>query len=275
MSNFWPNGIGETVGDDLASTAPLYTSGDIWYVLSTTGIDAVSPAGKNKEKPLATLAQAITNSASGDIIVLLAGHTETRTTTQAISKALTIVGVGTTAGKPSVQLLNDSAANAMWRLFAAGIYVEVRNVYFPAQVQSCSATKISYEQGDLRFVGCYFEANAFDAAAVITLPSASYETTFDFIGSTMISTAASTTSQPLVGISATSQSAHVRLDGSIFSDGLHGWSGDAAVDLVGAGAEETVRGVGVSLLLGATLSLPAARTWVQVTTATGGGRVVI
>lgn len=275
MSNFWPNGIGETVGDDLASSSMLYTSGAIWYVLSTTGADAVSPAGKNKEKPLATLAQAITNSASGDIIVLLTGHTETRTSAQAITKSLTIVGVGTTSGKPSPQLLNNSTNTSMWTVNTAGIYVEVRNVYFPAQVQSCSATKIANTQGNLRFVGCYFEANVFDAAAVITAPTTGTESTFGFINSTMISTGTSTTSQPLAGIVATLHTGHMRFDGSIFSDGTYGWSGDSAVTITQSGSTESIRGVGISLLLGATLALPATRTWVQVTTATGGGRVVI
>lgn len=275
MSNFWPNGTGESVGDDLASSTPLYTSGAIWYVLSTTGIDAASPAGKNKEKPLATLNQAVTNAASGDIIVLLTGHTETRTAAMTISKSLTIVGCGTTSSKPSPQLLNNSAAASMWTVNTAGIYVEVRNVYFPAQVQSNSATKISNGQGNLRFVGCYFEANAFDTAAVITIPATGTESTFGFISSTMISTGTSTTSQPLVGISGTSHTAHVRLDGAIFSDGTYGWSGDSAATITAAGSTESIRGIGVSLLLGATLALPATRTFVTVSTATGGGRVVI
>ncbi len=275
MSNFWPNGIGESVGDDLASSTPLYTSGSIWYVKSTTGIDAASPAGKNKEKPLATLNQANTNAASGDIIVLLTGHTETRTTAITITKSLTVVGCGTSGGKPSPQLLNNSAAASLLVINTAGIVVEFRNVYFPAQVQSNSATKVSNGQGNLRFVGCYFEANVFDTAAVITIPATGTESTFSFIQSTMISTGVSTTSQPLVGISGTGHTAHVRLDESIFSDGTYGWSGDSAVTITAAGSTEDIRGINVSLLLGATLALPATRTYVSVGTATGGGRVVI
>jgi hypothetical protein len=276
VSNFLPNGIGETVGDDLASTSPIYTAGDIWYVHSPTGIDGTWPAGRNKEKPLASLESAIDNAESGDIIVLLAGHTETRTTPQLFfSKSVTIVGVGTTAGKPSPQLLNNAPVSSMWIVTDPAIYVEVRNVYFPAQVQSCSAVKIANTQGNLRFVGCYFEANAFDTAAVISIPATGTASTFGFIGSTMISTGTSMTSQPRVGISGTLHTAHVRLDGSIFSDGLYGWSGDSAVTITAADVTESIRGVGVSLLLGATLALPPIRTWVQVTTATGGGRVVI
>jgi len=277
MSNFWPNGIGETVGDDLASEAPLYTSGSIWYVLSTTGIDAASPAGKNKEKPLATLAQAITNSASGDIIVLLSGHTETRTSTLTFSKTLTVVGVGTTGGKPAAQLINNSAAGSLITCSGAGVRVEFRNVYFPAQSQSCSATKITQANASLSLVGCYLEANAFDAAAVITTSTASTsDALFEFLNCTLISTGTSTTSQPLVGITGGVVQCSVRLDGSIFSDGSYGWSGDSAVSISSLlSSVLSVRGIGVSLLLGATLSLPSAQTFIQVGTATGGGRVVI
>lgn len=275
MSNFWPNGVGESVGDDLASSTPLYTSGSIWYVQSTTGTDAASPAGKNKEKPLATLNQANTNAASGDIVVLLSAHTETRTSAITITKSLTIVGAGTSGGKPSPQLKNNAAAASLFVINTAGIYVEFRNIYFPAQVQSCSSTKINNGQGNLRFVGCYFEANVFDTAAVITIPATGTESTFGFIDSTMISTGVSTGSQPLVGISGTSHTAHIRLDGSTFSDGTYGWSGDSAVTITAAGSTESIRGIGVSLLLGATLALPATRTWIQVGTATGGGRVTI
>jgi hypothetical protein len=275
VSNFWPNGIGETVGDDLAASTPFYTTGNIWYVQSTTGSDAVSPRGLDKEKPLATLNQAHSNAASGDLVVLLSAHTETRTSAITFTKSLTVVGVGTTSGKPAPQLINNSAAASLIAMNTAGIRVEFRNIYFPAQTQSCSATKISHSQGNLAFVGCYCEASSLDAAAVITLGTTGTESTFWFIGSTMISTGTSITAQPKVGISGTSITAHVRLDESVFSDGTYGWSDGSAVVITGAGSTETVQGTNLSLLLGASLSLPTSRSWVQVGTATGGGRVVL
>jgi hypothetical protein len=275
MSNFWAGGVGESVGDDLATLSPIYASGNIWFVQSTTGTDAASPAGRLKNEPLDTLNQANTNAASGDLIYLLSAHTETRTSAITITKSLTIVGCGTTSGKPAPQLINNSAAASLFTINTAGICVEFRNIYFPAQTQSCSATKFSNGQGNLRFVGCYFEANVFDAAAVITIPATGTESTFEFINCTMISTGTSTSSQPLVGISGTSHTAHVRLDGSTFSNGLYGWSGGSAVTITAAGSTETIRGVGVNRLLGATLSLPATRTWVTDGTVTGGGRIVI
>ena len=58
---------------------------------SATGSDAASPAGKDRIKPLATLAQACTNAATGDIIVCLAGHAETLTSGQTFSTANILV----------------------------------------------------------------------------------------------------------------------------------------------------------------------------------------
>lgn len=275
MGNHLANGVGETVGDDLATTSPIYMSGNVWWVDSTNGVDAASPAGRNKEEPLQTLSQAVTNAASGDIIYLVSGHVDTLTSALAISKSLTIVGVGTTSGKPAAQVRNNSAAASMISINTSGIRVEFRNVYFPAQVQSNSATKFSLAQGNVRFVGCYFEANVFDTAAVITLPTTGTESSVEFINCTIISTGASRTSQPLIGISGTLITGHLVLDGTTISDGTYGWSGDSAVTVTGAGATETVRGVGVNLLLGATISLPSARSWVRMGTVTGQSRVVI
>ena len=34
-----PNGIGETLGDQLVTAKPLFTTGSVIYVLSTTGSD--------------------------------------------------------------------------------------------------------------------------------------------------------------------------------------------------------------------------------------------
>lgn len=275
MSNYKPNGIGETVGDDMATSSPIYMSGNVWFVQSTTGTDAASPAGKNKSEPLDTLSQALTNAVSGDIIALLSAHTETRTSTFTITKSLTIVGCGTTSSKPAPQLINNSAAGSLVTINTSGIYVEFRNIYFPAQTQSCSATKISIGQGNVRFVGCYFEANVFDTAAIVTLPTTGTESEVAFENCTFVSTGTSSSSQPLGAIAGTSITAHVRLDGTTFSNGTYGWSGASCVTITGAGSTETVKGVGVSLLLGATLTLPANRSWVVAGTTTGEAGVVI
>ena len=275
MSNFYAGGVGETVGDDMATSEAIYASGNIWYVQSTTGADAASPAGRMKNEPLATLNQANTSAASGDLVYLLSAHTETRTSAITITKSLTIVGVGTTSSKPAPQLLNNSAAASLFTINTAGIFVEFRNIYFPAQVQSNSATKFSIGQGNVKFTGCYFEANVFDTAAIITLPTTGTESKVELIGCTFISTGTSITSQPLIAVSGSSITAHVVLDGTTFSNGTYGWSDGSALTITGAGSTETVRGIGVNRLLGATITLPSARAWVRDGTVTGGGRIII
>ena len=105
MSNFLQNGCGESTGDELCTSRPLLlpTSNSVWYVNSATGTDAVSPAGKNREKPLATLAQAITNAQANDIIVLMDGHAESTTSFMTLSTAgVKIVGAGSSGGIPTV-----------------------------------------------------------------------------------------------------------------------------------------------------------------------------
>src|SRR5689334_19357234 len=99
--NIYPNGVGGSTGASLATAAPLYASGQVWYVSSTTGVDGASPAGLDRVKPLATLAQAYTNAAAGDFIVCLSGHVETLTSAQTIGKAdIKLVGEGTGSSRP-------------------------------------------------------------------------------------------------------------------------------------------------------------------------------
>ncbi|HXT99480.1 MAG TPA: hypothetical protein VN903_00720, partial [Polyangia bacterium] len=132
---FYPNGAGESLGGDvLCSQTPIITSGNVWWVNSATGTDAASPAGQDREKPLATLVQANTNATAGDIIFLQSGHTETMTVAFGALKAVTVVGVGTTSGKPAAQLKINAAAAGL--LSTATGVSELRNIYFPAAVQS-------------------------------------------------------------------------------------------------------------------------------------------
>ena len=63
----YPNGLGQSLGDTLATTYPLHMSGQVWYVLSTTGVDAASPRGLDATRPLATFGQAYSNASNNDI----------------------------------------------------------------------------------------------------------------------------------------------------------------------------------------------------------------
>lgn len=274
MSNFLPNGLGETVGDALASAEPLQLSGNVWWVNSTTGTDAGSTAGQNKEKPLATLAQAVSNAASGDWIVLLTGHTETRTAALAISKSLRIIGIGTTSGKPSVQLKNNAAASALMTL-SGSVSVAFHNIYFPDQVQACSAALINAQALHQEFNGCYFEGGTNTDESIITLNNATTGSRFAMTNTTVVSTGTSTSAQPATGIKGASYPSTVHLSGCVFDDGTYGWSADYVMDVSSSTFAIEFLALNQSLLRGATIKLSTSQLGcVNIATASGGGRVV-
>ncbi|MEY4931756.1 MAG: hypothetical protein RLZZ403_76, partial [Pseudomonadota bacterium] len=102
MTISYPNGIGGSTGDSLALAKPLMMSGSVWYVDSATGTDAAGSAGKDRSKPLATLATAVSNASDDDIIVFFDGHEETLTSAQTLGKRLSLIGEGSDAGVPTV-----------------------------------------------------------------------------------------------------------------------------------------------------------------------------
>jgi len=266
---FYPNGIGGTApGDSLDLARPLLTSGNIWYVSSLIGTDAASPAGQNREKPLATVAQAITNAADEDIVVFLPGHTQTLTAVQNVAKALTFVGEGTTAGKPAVQFLMNAAAATIFNVTATA--AEFRNIYFPPNLQANASPKMVLgSEGVVR--GCYFEQGATDTGAGLNVTGnrCRIEST------TFISVATSTAAQPNCAIRGIGPliTAMVLKD-VVVSAGTVGYSTYAAIDFAGI-AVTRLRVEGLSLLLGADADFGIGTTGrVNVQLSTGGSRVI-
>jgi hypothetical protein len=267
---YYPNGIGGTVGDSLDTCRPLQTSGNVWYVSSVIGTDAAGPAGQNREKPLATLAQAVTNSADDDIIVFLQGHTQTLTVAQPIAKRLTLIGEGTTAGKPGVSFIGNSAAQNLLSVTASN--VELRNIYFPPNAQNNTVPRVLSSNTDFLMRGCYVECGATDRATAVSCSASRPR----FESSLFISTATLTTAQPTMAIQAEAGSAIVGLimKDVVVSAGTVGFSNYAAVDFSAAASFTQMKIEGLSLLLGADMAILAAGTGrVNVQLATGGSRV--
>ena len=267
---YYPNGIGGTVGDSLDTCRPLQTTGNVWYVSSLIGTDAASPAGQNRENPLATLAQAVTNAADEDIVVFLQGHAQTLTGGQLLNKSLTLVGEGTVGGKPGVSFTMDSAAGIMFAASVAG--VELRNIYFPANAQNNSSIKVSYGAAatDALIRGCYFECGATDLGPVVGLTATSR---MRIENSLFISTATLRSAQPLAAIVATGAITGCVFKDVVVSSGTVGFSNYSAVDFSGATVSK-LRAEGLSLLLGADMAIGASATGrVNVQLATGGSRV--
>ena len=270
---FYPNGIGEALGDTLATAEPLITSGDIWYVKSTIGADAASPRGLDATRPLATLNQAVTNSASGDIIVLLDGHTETLATggTITISKNLTIVGSGSSSGLPTAKI-TPQALDAL-AITCSGAGIQWRNVWFEERTAASTSSFFSITGARFQMIGCYAQLGANDAA-LMSLGSGADGARL--VNTTVISTATALASQPTTGIRVTAAIADLDLDGLVLDNGGYGFSSPYAFDNTTTSVAITrLKGQSVSLLRGADMSLHASTTGhVNVQTATGNGRVL-
>jgi len=272
---YYPNGIGGyPPGDFLDTCKPLQTSGNVWYVSSLIGVPGGGPgdftAGQNREKPLPTLADAVTQSADEDIIVFLPGHTQTLTATQSISKRLTLVGEGVIDGKPAVSFYGEMAApQALFRVSAAA--VQFRNIYFPENKLSNNVQRILVQSTDFLMRGCYVECGAKDRGAALLLSGARPR----IESSTFISTAVATAAQPLMAIQSDTVSIiGLTMEDVVVSAGKFGFSNYAAIDLGAATSLSQMKIEGMSLLLGADMALPAGATGrVNVQLATGGSRV--
>lgn len=263
-------GIGESTGDTLATAEPLITSGNIWFVLSTTGVNDVSPRGLSRTEPLATLAQAITNSSNGDIIVLLDGHTETIATGGiTISKNLVILGSGSSGGLPTVKLTPFGEDAVMFTI--SGAAVQLRNIWIEERtVDSTTNSTIVVTGANFQMIGCYCQSGQYDYAS---LELASGADRARIVNTTFISTATSLTAQPNYGMIVSAAISDLDLDGVVLSNGTSGFSSAYALS-VGA-AITRLRAQSLSLLLSANATIHASSIGhVNVQTSTGNGHVV-
>lgn len=264
-----PNGIGETLGDSLVVNKPLEVSGNIWYVSSVSGADAASPKGQNKQAPLATLGQARTNAANGDIIVLLADHSEGFAAVLTIAKSLTIVGAGSSGGKPTVRLLNKQVAGDM--LSFTGPAVQLRNIYFPENDVTNSGNRVVTSSSAIfRMEGCFFECGGKDEGAAMSVGDG----VVDIRNTTFEVTSLDNTDQPGIALDNAEGALNtLQMDGVVFDGGVAGFSDYFAMDM-SVNTLTRIWAENISLLNGADLKIPeAAQGYVNARTSTGAGRI--
>jgi len=264
-----PNGIGESAGDALVTNKPLEFNGNIWYVNATGGTDAASPAGQNRNKPLATLAQAVTNSADGDMIVCMDGHAETLTAVQTIGKDLTIVGAGSSSGKPTVKFTMNNASNAtMFNCTGGSLQsVQLINLWIEENAQTNTAARIINITNDFRARGLYVECGATDTGAAIDQTG----TTAIFESCTFISTATAVGSQPKMALDIGSMTT-LYMNGVVVDAGTVGFSNYFALE--GTDDISMMYIENLSLLRGADAKFTeASKGYINVQTATGGARI--
>lgn len=271
-TNTYPNGIGASLGPQVALNKPFFCSGNVWYVDSQTGTDAASPAGRNREKPLATLGQANTNAATDDFIVLLSGHSETLTGALTISKRLTIIGEGTASGKPTVKFTNNQAAGSLFT--NTGHALRLYNIWFEENAQTNTAALITVAaMQDFAMNGCYVELGSNDTGFAVVLTDSTFVT---FRDTTFISTATSGT-QPKGAIQFATSGGNptsIRMDGLTLDAGTIGFSNHFAVD-GSAVAVLRLFADNVNLLHGADMTFNSLTIgYLSLGTLTGGSKVV-
>lgn len=261
-------GIGGTTGAELATVEPLHTSGDVWYVLSSTGTDAVSPRGKDRNRPLATLAQAYANAAAGDTIVMLTGHSESVGLVLTVAKdGLSIIGEGSGSSRPS---LTRTGNFIVIDVNANGVLID--NVLFPATTTGTSGSaKVRVRLAGCTISNCYFQCSTLDDGPQVEYVTGAADCAIT--ETTFISTATSIADQPTSCIAVTNAMSRLTLDTVVMDGGSSGWAGAAA--FVGTAAVTTLRAINVDLLNDSDMTLATGTSgYVHTRNTSGSARVV-
>jgi len=236
--NTYSGGAGGASGADLATVSPLIMSGSVVYLDSDTGDDSYT--GLERVKPVATLAQAITNSSNNGVISVFANHQETLTAKQTISlTGLSIVGEGTGSNRPK---FTRNVDDELFDVTGAGLLLD--NLYFVASGTSSTNGRVRIASADTEIYNCYFECGANDDG-----PSVEYITGAGQarIEETMfVSTASLVTAQPDSAIKVTNAMSDLRLKSVTLDGGDTGWAHPYAVN--GAAAVTRLRALNVHLL---------------------------
>jgi hypothetical protein len=261
-------GLGGTV-DLIATNRPFYGFDSVcWYVHFATGVDAVAPAGRDKQAPLKTLRQAVTNASENDVIMLLDGHDEALLAPAiALNKrGLIIVGCGQTAGVPNVKLRNGATTSAVFTVVAAN--VQIRNISFLESTDLIvgGQSRIAQTGAGVGLVidGCRFSSGPKDNTPWITI-AADYTA---LRNTTFISTAVDSAVRPAPAVALSGSG--IRLDGVVFSDGVFGFNTGYALEV---GVATDLKGDAVSFLLGASAKIGPTSTGYLIPVVTGGGSI--
>lgn len=215
----FPNGLGETLGAVVLTSAPLFFSGSVWHVDSTNAAASdASGYGVTKNKPFATLAYAITQATAQDMVVLHDGHTETFTAVQNLTaKALIIAGAGQTDGKPTVKLTLNGTG---FGLFEIGDGTVLQNIWFEEQSQTNGAALITCASGVSAILDCYLEADENSNTYLVDVAASA---SLVLESTTFISNATDVTDLPTGAITVGS-GAHVRAKNVTIDANSKGWT---------------------------------------------------
>lgn len=263
----YPNGAGETSGDELVTSHPLTVSGAIWYVNSATGVDAGGDRGKERVRPLATLAQAHTNASAGDVIVLAENHAQVLTSTQTFNKAgITVVGAGSGLTRPHI---TRGADIEMFDVTAAG--VQFRNLFFPASsVASALKHKVRIASSGCQVINCYFQCSVNDQRESLQLITGAGEITVR--DTFFVSTSTDPQNPPDSAMGVQNDMAGLHMDSVVFDGGDSGWGEPYALTFTGIVTR--LDAVNIDLLNDSDALVSASTGWWTTRNASGSARVV-
>lgn len=268
--NIYASGLGGSTGDELCSFSNLTLSGNVWYLQYSSGTDAASPAGKDRTKPLKTLAQAHTNAAAGDIICCLTGHQETLTGSQTFNKAgIRLVSEG--SGTANKAAFTHNGAFDLFSVTAAGVVIG--NINFPTNATAATSNaKVMIQANGVMVRGCYFSLTVTDGYAVAI--GAGTPTSCEISNSTFISTSTSAASQPTGAFTAANASTDLRFDNVTVDGGSTGWSGTAAINITAAATRLTM--TNVDLLGDSDIATPTGSVYtIHIRNKSGSARLVL
>ncbi len=128
LSRFSLNGLVNNRVNNILGAGQLFTTGTVYYVNSTLGSDGNK--GTDPAFPLATIgaAQTAATASRGDVVVIMPGYAETRTTVLTLSKAgVTYIGLGTGSLKATITI--NAAVDA---ISITGANVTISGFHFAA-----------------------------------------------------------------------------------------------------------------------------------------------
>lgn len=266
-----PNGIGGSSGDSLAQATSFLTTGNVWYVHFGTGVDAASPEGLQRLRPLKTLSQALTNASDLDDIVFLPGHAETITTSQDITKNVRLISEGGFGTSSMATFTRNIGGSIMFNVTASR--VQIRGVRFAPTLKSETLATLKIAGNDCLVKGCYFEVGALSLGPCLDFASSSGDRS-RCESSIFISSSTTTRPAQAIRMANLGVSADITLRDIIVDGGSLGWSDQYAIDGTN-NAVTNFRFEAISLLRDSDMGMHASSTGsVSLGTCSGSARVV-
>lgn len=244
------NGAGGSTGADLATLKRVAMSGNYFYVGNAASGASDANTGLERNLPLLTTAQAVTNAASYDTIVYLSGHNETISSSVTISESLSLVGEGTGANVP---ILTCSAAIAMLNITTDSVLLD--NLSFAA------STAVPTSMVTINGTGVHLNALTFSCGANDTNRAVYLSGGPSHVRITN-TTFTAVASRPASAIEVGSSMAGLFMDNVTFDGGSFGWS---AAAFKGTQLVTRVRATRMYQLNGSdvTLATGSTGTWQQ------------